>query len=197
MKIPIIKTATNEDEVNLIDVLRLAFSTDPAARWTWPNSLQYLMHFPHFIRAFAGKAFEYGSAFYVEGYSAAALWLPPNINPNEDALMELFHHTAATEIQKDAETLMKKMGTYHPDEPHWYLPLIGVDPINQGKGLGSALLEHTLDICDRDNMRAYLESSNPRNIPLYEKHGFKVLDSIQSGTSPQIFPMLRERKNEQ
>jgi hypothetical protein len=44
---------------------------------------------------------------------------------------------------------------------------------------------------DRDHMLAYLESSNPKNIPLYERHGFELLGTIQVGTSPPIFPMLR------
>jgi ribosomal protein S18 acetylase RimI-like enzyme len=81
---------------------------------------------------------------------------------------------------------------YHPSEPHWYLPLIGVDPSQQGKGYGSALLTHALMPCNRDHTCAYLESSNPKNIPLYERHGFEVLGTIQVGTSPPIFPMLRK-----
>jgi ribosomal protein S18 acetylase RimI-like enzyme len=197
MKMPLIKTATKSDEVNVIDVLRIAFSTDPAARWTWPEPHQFLIHFPQFVKAFAGQAFDLGSAFYVEGYSGAALWLPPNVNPDEDALIELFHRTTAGHIQKESAELMKKMGSYHPQEPHWYLPLIGVDPFMQGNGFGSALMKHALILCYRDNMPAYLESTNPRNIPLYERHGFKVLDTIQFGTSPQILPMLRKRKTEQ
>ena len=112
-------------------------------------------------------------------------------------MIELFHRTAAGHIQKESAELMKKMGSYHPEEPHWYLPLIGVDPFMQGNGLGSALMKHALILCDRDNMPAYLESTNPRNIPLYERHSFKVLDTIQFGTSPQILPMLRKRKTEQ
>jgi len=35
---------------------------------------------------------------------------------------------------------------------------------------------------------AYLESSNPANIPLYQGHGFDILDTIQVGSSPPIFP---------
>jgi ribosomal protein S18 acetylase RimI-like enzyme len=83
------------------------------------------------------------------------------------------------------------MGKYHPQEPHWYLPLIGVDPAHQGKGFGSALLGHALEICDRDHLPAYLESSNPLNIPLYRRHGFELLDTLQVGSSPPVFPMLR------
>ena len=84
------------------------------------------------------------------------------------------------------------MEGYHPREPHWYLPFIGVDPSQQGKGYGSALMKHTLDACDRDHAAAYLESSNPKNVPLYERHGFELLGTIQAGTSPPIFPMLRK-----
>ena len=52
-------------------------------------------------------------------------------------------------------------------------------------------MEHALIACDRDHAPAYLESSNPKNIPLYERHGFIVLGTIQVGTSPPIVPMLR------
>jgi GNAT superfamily N-acetyltransferase len=86
------------------------------------------------------------------------------------------------------------MDRYHPSEPHWYLPLMGVDPSQQGKGFSSALLQHTLMQFDRDNKIAYLESSNPRNISLYKRHVFELLGSIQIGTSPSIAPMLRRPK---
>jgi hypothetical protein len=40
-------------------------------------------------------------------------------------------------------------------------------------------------------MAAYLESSNPAKVPLYERHGSVILGTIQVGSSPPIFPMLR------
>jgi hypothetical protein len=76
MTMPIIKTATATDEAAVIAVVVLAFSADPAARWTWPDANQYLMHFPSFVRAFGGKAFAHGHAYYVDGYAGAVLWLP-------------------------------------------------------------------------------------------------------------------------
>jgi ribosomal protein S18 acetylase RimI-like enzyme len=192
MKIPIIKTATSSDEARVINVLVLAFSTDPGARWTWPDPDQYLMHFPKLVKAFGGKAFEYKSAYYTDGYGGAALWLPPDVHPDEDAMTALFKATASEQIQKDLATVFEKMGSYHPKVPHWYLPLLGVDPFLHGSGLGSALLKHALISCDRDNKFAFLESTNARNVPLYERHGFEVLGEIQVGTSPTIFPMLRK-----
>jgi len=192
---PIIKTAASAlDEAYIIEVLVRANWEDPAARWVWPDSQQFLTHFPSFVRAFGGKAFTHGSAYYVDGYVGAALWLPPDVHPDENALIALLQQTVSGQIQKDFFPVLEQMGRYHPIEPHWYLPLMGVDPSQQGKGFGSALLQHTLMQFDRNNKIAYLESSNPRNIPLYKRHGFELLGTIQIGTSASIAPMLRRPK---
>jgi ribosomal protein S18 acetylase RimI-like enzyme len=83
------------------------------------------------------------------------------------------------------------MDRYHPKEPHWYLAMIGVDPSRQGQGLGAALLKATLAQVDEQGLPAYLESSNPANLPLYERHGFEVQGEIRPGDGPPIIPMLR------
>ncbi len=187
-----IKTVTTVDEESAIAVVVLAFSADPAARWTWPDAQQYLIQFPKFIRALGGKSFAHGSAYYVDGYAGAALWLPPEVRPDEDALSTLLQSTGSQQAQNDLAAIFEQMGRYHPEEPHWYLPFIGVDPSQQSKGYGAALMKHALLPCDRDRKLAYLESSNPKNIPLYEHFGFELLGTIQEGTSPPIFPMLRK-----
>jgi ribosomal protein S18 acetylase RimI-like enzyme len=188
----IIKTATASDEASLIAVVVLAFSADPAARWTWPDPQQYLRHFPTFVKALGGKAFAQGGAYYVDGYAGAAMWLPPEVSPDENMLADLVQRTGYAPVQKDVFAVFEQMARYHPREPHWFLPFIGVDPLQQGKGCGGALMQHALVPCDRDRTLAYLESSNPKNIPLYERYGFELLGTIQVGTSPPIFPMLRK-----
>ena len=190
----IIKNATATDEASIFDVLVRAFNMDPAVRWVWLDSQQYYKHFPSFLKAFGGKAFTHGTAYYVDGYIGAALWLPPDVQPDEDMMMSVLQQTLPQHIQKDAFAVFDQMSRYHPSEPHWYLPIMGVDPSRHGKGFGSALLQHTLIQCDRENKLAYLESSSPKNIPFYERHGFKLLGTIQAGTSPSIFPMLRKPK---
>jgi ribosomal protein S18 acetylase RimI-like enzyme len=187
----VIERATTSDETHIIDLVVRAFAADPAARWSWPDSQQYFMHFPSFVRAVGGKAFTQGTAYYIDDYAAAALWLPPNVYPDEDKLISLAQRTVSEQIQKDFLSVFEHMCHYHPSEPHWFLPFVGVDPLQQDKGFGSALLQHTLIQCDRDSKLAYLESSNPKNISLYKRHGFEVLGTIQVGTSPPIFPMLR------
>ncbi|HZS00118.1 MAG TPA: GNAT family N-acetyltransferase [Chloroflexota bacterium] len=189
---PAIHTATTSDEERIVAVLVLAFSRDPAVRWAFPEPSRYLTYFPRFVRAFGGRAFEHGSAHYADGYVGAALWLPPDVHPDEDAMGTVFQEGAAEQAQEDVFALLEQMASYHPSEPHWYLPLIGVDPTRQGNGYGSALLQHATALCDRDGRLAYLESSNPANVPLYERHGFEVVGTIQAGSSPPFWPMVRK-----
>ena len=191
---PRIKTAGASDEVSIAAVLALAFSTDPGARWAWPDPQQLLTHFPSFVQAFAGAAFATGSAYYVEGYTGAALWLPPDVRPDDEALNALLQRSTSEQTLRDLSAVFDQMSSYHPSEPHWYLPLIGVDPFQQGSGLGSALMRHALARCDVEGKPAFLESSNPKNVSLYERHGFEVLGRIQVGASPTLFPMLRKAR---
>ncbi|WP_209434992.1 hypothetical protein [Pedobacter ginsenosidimutans] len=53
-------------------------------------------------------------------------------------------------------------------------------------------MTEALKAVDRDGLIAYPESSNPKNISLYQRHGFEVIGEIQSGNSPILRPMLRK-----
>lgn len=70
--------------------------------------------------------------------------------------------------------LAAKLETYHPKVPHAHLVFLGVATSAQGCGVGSALLKHTLAPLDASGMVAYLECSTPRNVALYQRHGFDV-----------------------
>jgi ribosomal protein S18 acetylase RimI-like enzyme len=186
-----VSIATAGDLKRMLGVMTAAFETDPAARWVYPALEQYRRSFPPFAEAFGGRALEHGTAYYSDGFSGVALWLPPGIGPDEETMMAMLEETIPDSEKAAAFAVFEQMGSYHPEEPHWYLPLIGVMPATQGQGHGSALLQKALRQADKDGTPAYLESSNPRNIPLYERHGFERLGTIQIERSPPIFPMLR------
>lgn len=134
---------------------------------------------PDLVRAFGGNAFEHDAAYYIDDFSGAALWLPPDVQAREDEMIALFQRTVPEWNQAALFSVLELMDHHHPTEPHWYLPLIGVNR--------SALLEHALVPCDRESKLAYLESSDPRNIPLYQRHGFEVTGTIQVGRPRRSF----------
>jgi ribosomal protein S18 acetylase RimI-like enzyme len=190
-----VRTATPDDEVRIVDTIVLAFAKDPMTRWVWPHAHQYLSAMPRFVRAFGGAAFTSGGAFYSGDYCGAALWLLPGVQPDEARLGELMDSTGSQAARDAGSVIFEEMARYHPKEPHWYLPLIGVDPAQQGRGHGAALLRYALERCDREKLLAYLEASNPQNISLYRRHGFEEVGAIQAGSSPPLVPMLRRPRS--
>jgi ribosomal protein S18 acetylase RimI-like enzyme len=179
------------EEKSVTRIMVHAFAADPAARWMYPEEFEYQTHFPAFVRTFAGAAFLTGSAHLVASGSGAALWLPPGYSPDDHALTALIERSVPPSKRAAVFSVFEEMGRYHPLDPHWHLPLIGVEPSEHRRGLGSALLRHGLEICDEQRVPAYLESSNLENISLYQRHGFEILGIIEVDSCPPITPMLR------
>lgn len=191
MNSAIVRSAGPDDEAAVFDVVLLAFAGDPFARWLYPDPAKYVAVSPEFGRAFGGKGFAHGSVDIVAGGTGAAIWLPPGVEPDGERMQELLEAHAPEDVLADIGAVIEQMAEAHPQEPCWYLPIIGVDPALHGRGLGAALLRRGIERADAEGVPAYLESSNPRNIGLYERHGFEILRTIQVGASPPVVPMLR------
>ena len=88
--------------------------------------------------------------------------------------------------------MQELMMRVHPEEPHWYLGVVGSDPSVRGKGFGQVLMRSRLDRVDAEHAPAYLESTNVRNVPLYERHGFRATGEIDLPDGPKLIAMWRE-----
>jgi len=184
-------TPTSEQD-RAIATITAAFSSDPVVRWLYPEARDYLAYFPRVIPPFAGGAFANNSAHVAGTFAGVALWLPPGVGSDDDAMGALLEESIPDERKEEAYGFLGQQVAIHPHEPHWYLPLVGVDPARQGIGVGSALLQHALVRSDADRLPAYLEATSPRNKALYERHGFEEVGVIQFGGSPPMWPMLRK-----
>ncbi|MBT0587055.1 GNAT family N-acetyltransferase [Alteromonas oceanisediminis] len=173
-----------------------AFILDPVIRWMYPQPEDYLKHFPRFLRAFAGPAFERGTVALHATEKASALWLPPGAVPDEQELERVLIETVAEHKQADLVKVLEDMDEAHPKCDHWYLPWLGTDANAQGSGYGSELLKRCLEIVDKDALPAYLETPNPRTIPFYRLHGFHVVGGTQHGTCPLVTFMERPAKKQ-
>ena len=180
-----------QDQDRTVASLVAAFADDPFIRWMFPDARQYLQAFPLVLKYFAGGAFEQGTAWRSADYHAAALWLLPGVSPDEEGLGGVMQAWVDPALQGEVFGVLEQVGEGHPDEAHWYLPAMGVDPRCQGKGYGAALLRTSLAACDDAHVAAYLESTNPSNVPFYGRFGFDVIGEIQAGTSPVVTRMLR------
>ena len=137
-----IRSATPDETAETIGCIVAAFLTDPLGRFAWPSPHQYLTGMALVARAFGGASFEQGTADVTANFCGAALWLPPGVHPDGEAVEQAFRDTAEPAHLDDLLGTFEKMDEWHPEERHWYLPLVGVEPNAQGRGLGGALMRH-------------------------------------------------------
>lgn len=185
------ENAAEEDRDEAVEILVAAFRDDPAVRSLYPTDIEYVRFFPGFALAFGGRAFDAGTVDLDADGHAAALWFPPGIEPDGDAIM---NYLAASVPKKRLGPLaagMEMQAGLHPSEPHWYLPWMGVMPEAQGMGIGGALLREGLARADADRLPVYLEATTRRSADFYSRHGFATKATISLPGYPEIVCMWR------
>lgn len=83
------------------------------------------------------------------------------------------------------------MRSHRPEEPHWYLGILGTHPDSQNQGLGSAVLQTMLAKADHLGVPTFLESSNPRNYGFYQRHGYTEQAELTVQDSPPLLGFWR------
>src|SRR5581483_7400878 len=78
-----------------------------------------------------------------------------------------------------AARVQRAMEERHLREPHFYVRLVGVRTALQGQGLGSALMQPTLQRADSAGVATYIEASSERSAALYERLGFVHMDVLE------------------
>jgi ribosomal protein S18 acetylase RimI-like enzyme len=181
----------SKDQAKAIATLVSAFISDPVERWLFPRSSDYLTHFPAFVAAFGGGAFERETVWTVNDFAAVAMWMAPGDQPDGKAIISALENSVSSDKHADTFSVLEQMDAAHPTYPHWYLPWLGVDPAQQGAGIGSYLLKQCLRRVDADHCPAFLETPDPRTVSLYERHGFRTVSVSQAGMCPPVTSMLR------
>jgi ribosomal protein S18 acetylase RimI-like enzyme len=187
----VIQTVARDDQPRVIQTLVSAFIADPVERWLYPEPVAYLAQFPAFVAAFGGAAFESQTVWSLEEFAAVTIWLPPGAEADGEAIVAILDKSVSPDKHADTFAVLEQMDAAHLKDPHWYLPWLGVDCARQGAGLGSDLLRQCLVRVDDDHSPAFLETPNPRTVPFYERHGFRVTSVAQAGACPQVTSMLR------
>jgi GNAT superfamily N-acetyltransferase len=65
------------------------------------------------------------------------------------------------------------------DGSEWFLDALGVDPVQGRKGFARRLIDPGLVRADEEGRACCLETSDPRNVGLYERFGFRVVSNYR------------------
>ncbi len=197
------RKATRADLDDLAELLTDAFMDDPVLQWTlregaaYPGALRRYFDF-----ALAEQCVASDQMWLSGDARATAIWLSPadlhvlETPPREMLrLIPKFLPILGVARLFRAKSLAMAMDAEHPHEPHWYLYFLGVGADARGRGLGSAMMDATLPMVDAERLPAYLDNSNPRNIPLYERYGFRVISEYRAREdAPPIWGMWRDAR---
>jgi GNAT superfamily N-acetyltransferase len=197
---PQVRTARRGEAGLLGEVLADAFADDPVFGWLIPPAARgrdrrMRTFFTSMTRAYLRQ----GKPCYITGdATAAALWSPPGswALPLRQIVLEAVPNGAAFRSRLlralGVQTQIEKLHAGHRT-PHWYLGYLGTRHGHQGQGLGTGMLREVLADADAKGLPAYLESSNERNLPLYERNGFRVVGELRAlDRGPAIWRMWRE-----
>ena len=191
-KTPVIRKLDPSQLEAASNALMMGFSTDPFQRWLMPDPTIYYKNYKKWTINTCKQSFLEEGVFGDENNYGTAVWFPPGFDIDFADVSETFK-----EIPKDRKAEAFKMFEMMDESrvhDAWYLEYLAVDPSKQGSGLGSLILKESLKVIDELGEAAYLESSNPQNMSLYERFGFRFLKKIQVGSSPQINAMFRQPK---
>jgi GNAT superfamily N-acetyltransferase len=177
-----VRAAQAADVRPLAAMLARAFYDDPPFVWMLPDPADRLSRlgrlFATIVRTEALRRGGVEVACAGGQILGAAIWLPPgHWQPGTGAQLRSlpgFARALGRRRLGAGSALVSALARAHPREPHWYLYVIGVDPSRQGSGVAGLLLRSRLRRCDEGGHPAYLESSKPASVPLYEHFGFQV-----------------------
>ncbi len=193
-----VRPTARADVGELSKVLARAFYDDPVMMYMLPDETARAKALPPMFATLTRQHFlsRGGSEVASRGgeIGAATLWDPPGQRKSsrwEELRMmpTMVRHFRSRARQTQA--LGKVMEENHPEEPHWYLMVIGSDPTVRGAGFGQALMRSRLDRCDGERAPAYLEASKEQLLPYYSRFGFEQIGEIQIPDGPKMWPMWR------
>lgn len=194
MMVGVVRIAGSSDAVTVGRVFAAGFGDDPVMGWVFaePGRAAKLSAFFGFV---APEAFiPMGATYLLPG--SVATWTPPGTPewPEERGRRfdEMFSTVATDDDRERLGILGALVEEHHPRDELWYLSAIATVPESRGKGLASQLLAESLRRVDLAGLPAYLESTNPRNVPLYERHGFRVRELIELPAGPTLTTMWRD-----
>jgi ribosomal protein S18 acetylase RimI-like enzyme len=196
-----VRRASEADIPALAIVLARAFASDPAMSYFTKRDERSHERMTAGMEAMLRFGSAHLSNTYTTGdLAGTAMWTPPGYSGLE--LRELPGMMRESLFMCGWRGLMAIMSAHrlleerlkrHVPEPNYYLSILGVDPIRQGRGIGSALMRPILERCDREGTPASLATNLERNVRLYERHGFRVVDEVPvPGTTIPTWFMRRD-----
>jgi ribosomal protein S18 acetylase RimI-like enzyme len=183
------------EDIGLVSrILANAFIDEPAFRYILPDPSRRHAALVKAFGVIAGEDRRAGTILVTPGGEASTLWRRP------ECMRETAWESVRTAIPflsafgssigraTRVAALIKK---HLPDEPCWYLRFAGCHSDHRGKGFGGAVIRAGLHRADMQRSKAYLETADEANLPIYRSLGFEIIHSWKVPDGPTFWGMMR------
>lgn len=199
MTSPSVRLATSADLPGMSEALADAFHDDPVMAAVFgDDEVRRVRWLRPFFRGVGSVHLRHRLVYTADDFSGASYWDPPGHWQTSPRDYLPIAGPMLVGVNRRIPRAIRGMGrieAVHKAQPqdHYYLSVLGTRTSAQGKGVGSALMAPVLEVCDREGVGAYLESSKERNVPFYRRHGFEVVEEIEfSKGGPVLYAMWRD-----
>jgi GNAT superfamily N-acetyltransferase len=190
----LIRLAHIADIEPAVRTLTRAFADYPWTRHTIAAD-DHLGRVSRFQELFVARiGLTHGRVWVTPACEAVSVWT----TPESTGIGEVFADLAPVfaELSGDRAALAASaeaaMAPHRPTEPVWFLGSVGVDPGQQGKGLGRAVIEPGMRAAEEAGVPAFLETSTEANVQFYRRLGFEVIAEVElPGDGPRTWAMIR------
>jgi GNAT superfamily N-acetyltransferase len=190
-----VRMAREEDFPAMARVLARSFHEDPLTRWLYPREASRDRHVERSFRMSLRRLAPQGQLYTTSDHAGAALWALPG-QWREDLRQSVQTLALLPPLLPRLVRTMRAMTRIelaHPLQEHFYLSVLGTAPDRRRQGIGSALIQPVLDLCDAERAPAYLETATEENVGFYARHGFEVQRRLElPGGAPPLWLLWRE-----
>ena len=183
--------ANYKDKRRIVDILTTSFDDNKSVNYIVQRDSKRIKRIRKLMEYSFHVCYSFGEVFLSEDKNGCALILFPDKKKSTILLdIKLIISCIGIFNIKKAMQREAKIKKLQPKELMYYLWFIGVDPIAQNNGKGSALMSEIIKESNASNRSICLETSTLKNIPWYEKFGFKIYNELDLGY--RLFFLKRE-----
>ena len=163
----------------VIEILSECFETNKSVNWIVKQDSKRKERIRYLMEYSFEACIETGQIYLTEDLTGVIICSNSDdkLPILEEAYLTVQYVLKVTGVDGIAKALRREsyINQYHPqDEEFLYIWFIGLEKTEQGKGIGSAMLQEVIDKSNKEKIPVYVETSNESSLNFYKKHGFEV-----------------------
>jgi len=181
-------------------LLSKAFANYPLFKWIFPKSQYREQILPWYLGMAIRDCLQHGNVYTTTLFEGVSAWSKKG---ETDAKLQRLASAGLFQLPFRIGLIpfirvliygktIESIKAQNAPKSHWYLSVLGVDPIHQRRGIGCLLLEPILKKASQSDLHCYLETHDESNLPFYKNNGFEIVhEGVIRKNGPKIWAMLR------